>query len=74
MSASKTRLEGRFKDWYKRANTAIPHLESWQEGRLRQQLKKAYQAGRKQGRAERAIALREMLRQPSNAKPTGQRR
>lgn len=41
-----------FKDWIKRADTHIPHLEGWQKAQYEKQLKKAYAAGRKQGRAE----------------------
>lgn len=41
-----------FKDWFKRADTHIPHLASWQVARYEKQLKKAYEAGRKFGREE----------------------
>ena len=67
-----------FKDWFKRADTHIMHLERWQTAQYEKQLKKAYAAGRKQGReevlilAENAAVLREMMRTVPNAQ--GKRR
>jgi flagellar biosynthesis/type III secretory pathway protein FliH len=55
-----------FSNWYKKADTFIPHLEAWQEGALKRQLKKAYEAGRKQGREEAGeLAQTTMIRRYS---------
>lgn len=66
-----------FAKWFARSDTHIMHLEGWQSAQYKKQMKKAYEAGRKQGRneileiAENAAVLREMLRKPSNAEVSG---
>lgn len=63
-----------FEKWYKRADTYIQDLSYWQYDRLKTKIKKAYEAGRKQGReeatvlAEKAIVLRGLLNKPSKGK------
>ena len=59
--------EEMFSKWFARADTALEHLEGWQYAKYKRQMKKAYEAGRKQGReetlllAENAAILREKL-------------
>lgn len=48
-----------FSNWIKRAKTFVPQLYPWQERGVLRHLKKAYEAGRKQGRAEVQAKVRE---------------
>jgi hypothetical protein len=41
-----------FKDWHKRSNPSIENLDAWQAGKLIELLRKAYAAGKKEGRGE----------------------